>query len=287
MPTMDPEEMFAEAFGNFDPFEEGKNDSDNQTGGNIDYPLTLTFQEAAQGTTKTLTYSSQLKCSACKGSGASTYGKVQSCRTCDGQGHVVEGSGMFQRPRTCTDCEGYGSIIKPADQCGACKGVGTIKKSRTLKVKIPAAVDSSQQVRLVGKGHVGPRNSGKNGTLFLGLSVKEDDRIRRDGLDLHADVYLTVAQAVLGDRSHRVKTLDGEVELRVPAGVQPGEKRVLKRRGLVRGTKAGDFYIHFHVAIPTSISARQKELMGEFGAGESVTPYAGSFLHRLKKRVGM
>jgi len=255
-------------------------DSDTRTGADIEVPLRINFMEAVQGVEKELKFNSKVACSTCSGTGAKSGSQPSSCKTCQGRGNQVLNNGFFQYSAQCRTCHGEGRVI--SNPCTSCKGNGVKQESRTLKVAIPAGVDNGNHIRVVGQGGAGVRN-GPSGNLFVKISVTEDQVFKRDGLDVHVEVPITVSQAILGG-TVQVPTLTSEVEVTIPPGTQPSEKRVLKQKGIpkVNSSAKGNQYIHFKVVVPSNLTTKQKELMEEFQKGEELPKHSKSFFGKIK-----
>lgn len=305
---VDAEELFKqfqEQLGNFDPFEKAEELKDFHRGANVELPLRLSWDEAAHGCEKTVTYAAKAPCPHCSGTGAALGAAVTACAGCSAQGFVTTGSGLFAVKQTCAQCQGYGSTI--ADPCKPCSGTGTVLKDRTLKVRIPPGVDAEQQVRtlpppdlaplppplqvrLKDKGHQGDRRSGKHGTLYLALHVEPHARFRREDLDVHVDVPLSVAQAMLGDQVRLPLPLGGDVAFTVPPGVQPNETVPLPRQGLRRDKQVGTLFVHLRVHVPKALSVEQQQLVRQLaltqGQALQETPKRGLFA-ALRTRFGL
>ena len=162
---------------------------------------------------------------------------------------------------TCPNCRGQGKTI--TTPCSKCRGGGVERSSDKVSVTIPAGVDSGQQLRLQGKGDV-PPGRGVPGDLYVVLEVEADERLKRDGADLHVDILLSYPLAVLGG-SISVPVLEGEKEIPVKPGTQAGDVTVLRGGGMPRlhGHGRGDEYVHFQLEVPNSVSERAKELLTE------------------------
>ncbi len=143
---------------------------------------------------------------------------------------------------------------------------------RTLRVKIPAGVDTGSSIRVPRQGDAGRRGAA-SGHLYLNIKVNPHPLFTRQGSDIHLQVPITVSQAILGG-AVTIPTIDADVELKIPAGTQPGEQRVLRGKGLPqlsdRGGTAGNQYVHFNVVVPSKLTPRQKELLEEFGKEEQL-----------------
>ena len=235
-------------------------------GADLQYTMTLSFEEAVFGTETTIEIPKEEECDTCKGSGAKPGTKPETCSHCKGTGQLnVEQNTPFGRivnRRVCQHCSGTGKIIK--NKCATCHGKGTVKKRNKIQVKVPAGVDDGQQLRIPGKGEPGI-NGGPAGDLFVVFQIKPHEFFERDGDDIYCEMPITFAQAALGDEIE-VPTMHGKVKLKVPAGTQTGTRFRLKGKGVpnVRGYGQGDQHIRILVVTPTKLSDKQKELIREF-----------------------
>lgn len=229
--------------------------------------ITVSFEEAAFGTKKEVSYNRIEKCSECNGSGAAKGSAAETCSQCHGSGSVRvtqrTALGMFQTSRTCDKCRGSGKIIKTP--CGNCNGKGFIKVTKKLDITIPAGIDDGQNIALRGMGNDG-RNGGMSGDLIVAVSVRPHVVFDRRGYDLYCDVPLTFADAALG-AVIRVPTLEGEEEYTVPEGTQTGTTFVLRGKGiqnLNNPRSKGDLHFTVSVEVPTNLNAEQKQLLRNF-----------------------
>lgn len=250
----------------------------DRTGADVEIRETISFMDAVHGCTRSVSYRALVPCKTCDGKGTHT-GETESCPVCGGSGVETINTGFFPIAQTCRKCKGDGVIIK--DPCNTCGGSGVVRQKKTVEVKIPAGVDAGTYVRIVGGGDAGERGA-PSGNLLINLAVQSDATFRREGSNVHVNVPLTVSQAVLG-ATVSVPTLDQEsVKIKVPPGTQPGEKRVLRGKGIkeLQGSQKGNLYIHFRVVIPSSISDAQRTHMEEFAKEESEEN--DSFLSKIK-----
>ncbi|GBG90819.1 hypothetical protein CBR_g51324 [Chara braunii] len=227
----------------------------------VEVTLELSFMEAVQGSTKRINFMTTDRCSDCRGSGIPPGVKPQTCRTCRGTGRVSMTRGFFMMESTCMSCEGRGQFVK--EQCRPCRGKGTVPVNRTIDVDIPAGVDSGMDMQLDGEGHILP--NGRRGDVVVRLLVKKDPVFQREGSNIHVYVTLPFYQAILGGNIS-VPTLTGDVLLKVKPGTQPGEKNVMRGKGIksFNSNRYGDQYVHFRVQIPTTLTPRQRILIEEF-----------------------
>lgn len=235
----------------------------NMGGKDIKDSISISFMEAVQGCTKTLTFQTELACETCGGSGVPPGTRPETCRTCKGSGVINQVTGPFRMQITCSYCHGSGKIVK--NFCKSCGGLKVVKGSKTVKLDIMAGIDDNETMKVYRSGGADPEGN-KPGDLYVTVRVQQDPVFRREGKNLHVDAVLSISQATLGG-TIQVPTLTGNVVLKVRPGTQPGQKVVLKGKG-IKGRNSysfGDQYVHFNVSIPTTLSPRQRELMEEFG----------------------
>ena len=251
-------------------------------GDDIAVRMTLTFEEAAKGVKRDVTYHRVQKCGDCGGSGAEKGSDVETCSKCHGTGRIrVQQRTMFgvmQSEQGCDACRGTGKIIKKP--CGNCNGKGYVKVSKTLGVTIPAGVDDGQQLKLRGQGNEG-RNGGMAGDLIVIISVQPHEIFTREGYDLYCEVPVTFTEAALG-ADIEVPTLDGKIKHTIPEGTQPGTVFRIRDKGIQRinGKGKGDLYFTVNVEVPKNLSSQQKDLLRKFadGCGEkNYTKKSGFF----------
>ena len=251
-------DMFGGGFGN-----QRQNPNAPQRGGDLQARVTMTLMEAVSGTSKELNIRRMKSCEPCNGSGAESGSGPTTCSACNGSGSRTVQRGFMYMQTPCPVCKGSGAVIK--NPCQSCSGQGRVPSTKTVDVKIPPGVDTGINLRVVGQGDDGLRGGG-SGNLFVEIIVKEDPFFKRDQNDVHVEVPISIVQACLGDKIG-MPTLKGEVDLKVPAGTQPGDRLVLRNRGvpvLNSGGRRGHQYVHFEVKIPKTLSDRQRELLEEF-----------------------
>jgi molecular chaperone DnaJ len=231
-------------------------------GNDLELRLTISLEDAAFGTKKKIRYNRRESCNDCKGSGAAAGSKAENCSQCQGTGQVRVAHGFFSVTRTCPQCHGAGKTIsKP---CPTCAGKGQNKSVRELSVDVPAGVDSGSRLRVTGEGEAG-LGGGRRGDLYIFIEVAKHSFFERDGTTILCDVPITFSQAALGD-SIRVPTLEGEAELKIPAGTQNGTQLRLRGLGMpdLRGYRQGDQIVRVLVETPQKLSRKQKDLLKEF-----------------------
>lgn len=256
-------------------------------GDDLQYTLTIDFEEAVFGTTKTINIKKEVSCDTCDGSGAKPGTSKKTCSMCSGAGRVaVEQNtpfGRVQTQRTCPTCQGSGQEIE--DPCNVCHGNGTVTEDVKIEVTVPEGVDNGQQVRLQGKGEPGV-NGGPPGDLYISFRVKPDSRFKRDGDDIHFEMPITFAQAALGDEV-KVPTINNQVVLTIPAGTQTGKTFRLKERGVknVHGYGYGDQYVKVKVVTPTKLSDEETEVFRKLAelSGDDLAEQNENFFDRTRR----
>ena len=233
------------------------------TGDDLRLDIQIEFEEAVFGMTKEIKFEHLEQCPTCHGTGAEKGSKPETCPNCHGSGQVQQVMrtplGSFAQIVTCPHCNGKGIFIK--NSCKQCKGYGKIDVEKSVEIKIPAGVDNMSKIRLSGEGDAGS-NGGRAGDLFVVIFVKPSDYFKRDGNDVYTRLEISPAQAALGD-SLTVKTLDGETEIHVHAGIQNGNSIKIKNAGvpfISRPSNRGDHVIIVSVKIPTQLSEEEKSL---------------------------
>ena len=257
-------------------------------GRDLQYSMTLDFMDAVFGKTTTIKYERDAQCDVCKGSGAKPGKSPETCSRCHGSGVILTVRrtplGNIQTQTTCPECNGTGKIIKPEDQCTKCHGSGHIHERHELEVKVPAGIDDGQQMRLEHQGDAG-ENGGPYGDLYIVFRVTPSREFRRDGSTIYVDQDISFAQAALGDEV-KVKTVHGDVNLKIPADTQSETNFRLRGKGVphLNGNGNGDEHVTVHVHTPKSLNKRQKEAMMAFAAasGEDVKGVKKTVLDKLR-----
>ncbi|CAN1224481.1 Chaperone protein dnaJ GFA2, mitochondrial [Linum grandiflorum] len=237
-------------------------------GEDVKVAIDLSFMEAVRGCTKTVTYQTDVPCETCRGEGVPPGVKPQTCKRCKGSGMVSTSELLNTRKTRCC------SISYTADGCfsfcKSCQGRKVVRGSKSIKLDIVPGVDDNETIKVPRSGGADPDRI-QPGDLLVSIKVREDPVFRREGSNIHVDAVLSVTQAILGG-TIQVPTLTGDVVLKVRSGTQPGQKVVLKKKGIkARNSYSyGDQFVHFNVSLPTSLTPRQRELLEEFSKEEQV-----------------
>ena len=254
-------------------------------GSDLQYRITISFEEAAFGCKKEIQYRREEVCGACSGTGAAAGSEAKTCPTCKGTGHVrVQQNSFFgtvQSTRTCDACGGTGKIIEKP--CERCKGKGRVMVAKTVTVNIPAGIDDGQTLRLGGKGGMG-YNGGPDGDLLVTVSVRNHKQFIREGYDLYLNYTIPMTVAVLGGEV-TVPTLSGDVKYKIPEGTQSGTTFRLRGQGIQRlnGSTKGDLLVNCTVEIPKRLTDSQREAFEQFAETMGETN-AGIGIKRKKSR---
>ena len=235
-----------------------------RAGSDVRTAIRLTLSEAANGVEKELPLNHAQPCDDCEGTGAKD-GKLERCTVCGGNGQVQHRQGFFVVQTTCPQCRGAG--VLPADACPTCAGSGEVERERIVKVTIPAGIDEGQSLRLTGQGQAG-RRGGPPGNLFVEVQLETDETYERHGADLVHHLALTFPEAALGTTRAipQIEGLDDEPhQVRVPAGIQPGDTIQVRGAGMPRLQRRGrgDLICVVQVDVPKELSPRARELIEE------------------------
>ena len=283
-------DIFGEVFG--DIFGGGRRGGGGRAhvnrGADLRYNLELSLEEAVHGTTVKIRIPVLVQCGTCHGSGAKPGTQPTTCTTCAGHGQVRMQQGFFSIQQTCPQCRGTGKMIK--EPCGDCHGRGRVEEPKTLSVKVPAGVDNGDRIRLTGEGEAG-EHGGPPGDLYVHIMVREHPIFTREENHLYCEVPISFVTAALGGELE-VPTLDGKVNLKIPAETQTGKLFRLRAKGVrpVRGGTVGDLLCRVVVETPVKLTDKQKELLREFDGsmgenGGTHTPQASSWLDGVKKFI--
>ncbi|MGT2959038.1 molecular chaperone DnaJ [Streptococcus bovimastitidis] len=264
-----------------------RNPNAPRQGDDLQYRVNLSFEEAIFGVEKEVSYHREAICHTCDGSGAKPGTSPVTCGRCHGTGVINVDTqtplGMMRRQVTCDVCHGSGQEIK--DPCQTCHGTGHEKETHRVSVKIPAGVETGQQIRLAGQGEAG-YNGGPYGDLFVVLNVLPSQKFERNGSTIYYTLNVSFVQAALGDTVD-IPTVHGDVEMAIPAGTQTGKTFRLKGKGApkLRGSGQGDQHVTINIVTPTKLNDKQKEALHAFAeaSGQEIkSPKKKGFFDKMK-----
>lgn len=259
-------------------------------GSDTEAVLNISFEEAAKGCKKNITYSRIDSCAACGGSGAEKGTQPKTCPQCSGTGQVRISQrtpfGVVQTSRGCDRCGGTGKVIE--QPCKDCGGTGRVKRQKTIEVTVPAGVDDDQVLQMGGLGNAGA-NGGPAGDLHVYVNVRPHPIFERKGNDVWCEMPITFTQAALGAEV-TVPTLDGRVSYQVHEGTQPGDIFKLRGKGIqnLNGRGRGDQYIKVTIEVPKNLSQKQKDILKEFDQSAEDKNYQKrkTFFDKIKDMFG-
>jgi molecular chaperone DnaJ len=190
------------------------------------------------------------------------------------------------RVATCDECGGTGEIIR--EKCNVCGGTGKETKTKKIKIKVPAGVNTGSVISIKGEGEAGDRG-GPEGDLYVYLNVREDKLFTREGNDIFCEIPVSFVQSALGAEIE-VPTLEGKIKYVIPEGTQTGTQFKLKNKGVpnVRGYGRGDFYFKIKVEVPRKLTEKQKQILMEFAeeSGENIRGEKKGFFDKVKDAFG-
>ncbi|MDQ5969122.1 MAG: molecular chaperone DnaJ [Patescibacteria group bacterium] len=247
-------DLFGNAFG-------GGGRAQTKRGRDISIDIELSFEESVFGVERSVLLNKVSKCGVCGGNGAEKGTEMTKCDTCNGKGQIREVKrtffGQFETTSTCESCQGTGKI--PKVKCSACHGHGILKKESEIKVKIPAGIDHGEMMRLSGAGEA--VSGGQTGDLYIKIYVKKHTVFRKEGQNLLMDLNVKLTDALLGGEE-TIKTLDGDIKVRIPEGVTHGEVLRIKNKGVPYDKHyRGDILIKLHLLLPKKLSKEARKLV--------------------------
>jgi molecular chaperone DnaJ len=251
-------DIFGSMFGGGGPAGGGR----ANRGTDIEVELDISLKEAVFGTSKNISIRKENSCEPCKGTGADKGDSFDQCKSCAGSGRIsTTVLGTFRTQTVCPDCKGQGKTIK--DKCGNCSATGVTTENVDINVEIPAGIDNGQAIRLAGQGNAG-KNGAPAGDLYANIVVVAEKGFERQGFDLISEYDIPFTMAALGSQIE-VKTIDGKVKLKIPAGTPSAKKFILKGKGVnrLKSRGRGDQVVIINVDVPTKLSKKQKQLLEE------------------------
>ena len=254
-------------------------------GADLRYDLELDFEEAAFGIETEISVPRVEVCPHCHGNKAEPGTPIRTCPECGGTGEVrrVQQTplGRLVNVHTCPRCRGEGQTVETA--CRECRGAGVVRRTRRIRVKVPAGIEDGQRIRLAGEGEAGERG-GPPGDLYVFVTVRPHPFFRREGRDIHCEVPISFVQAALGDEIE-VPTLEGTATLKIPEGTQTGTVFRMRGKGVpdVRGFGRGDQYVTVKVVTPTHLTDEQRDLLRRFARAGGEQPQGErGFFNRMR-----
>jgi len=230
-------------------------------GRDISVDIEISFAESVFGVERKLLINKISQCEVCNGGGAEPGSKTKTCQTCNGSGKIHETRrslmGSFSTVRECSTCHGTGQV--PEKACQNCGGNGVLKKNEEINVKVPAGIQNGEMIRMTGRGEAVP--GGVSGDLYIKIHVEKHATFRREGNDIIMNLNVKLSDALLGS-SYEIETLDGKIDLKIPAGVNFGETLRVKGKGvMISDNRRGDLLVKVIINTPKKLSRRAKKLI--------------------------
>ena len=235
-------------------------------GEDLQYELTIDFEEAAFGCEKEIEVKKNILCDSCEGTGAKDK-RLEKCNKCNGEGRIAVNLktplGVFRQAIICSDCTGDGNI--PKQRCKECNGEGIISKRKKLKIGILQGIDNGQILRVGGEGNA--IKYGENGDLLILINVRPHKFFTREGDDIYLEFPISFSQAALGCKIS-VPTLSGSTKIKIPAGTESGTILRLRSEGIknINSYRTGDQFINLKVKTPKNLNRKQKKLFMELAS---------------------
>ena len=244
--------------------------------------IDLTLEEAASGVTKEIKLNRAKHCNLCQGSGMQPGTQKTTCSQCQGRGQVRYQQGFFAIARNCSQCGGSGKII--SNPCESCHGSGKEKEKKSLKLNIPAGIDSGMRLRVEGEGDAGD-SGGPAGDIYVSINIKKHKYFEREHGDLICQADISFARAAIGAKVE-IPTLAGKENLHIPHGTQTGDVLKLKGKGIldINNHRKGDLFIRIHVETPRNLTKKQKEILRQFAEsrGENIEDSNQDIIRKVK-----
>lgn len=255
-------------------------------GADLEYPLRVTFMEAAHGCAKTITVPRRVECEPCHGRGLRDGRQPTACATCGGSGQVISAQGFLRIRTTCPSCRGAGSTLRPEDRCPSCNGAGKLRQSTEMEIRIPSGAYTGLQIRHTGAGEAGDPGA-EPGDLYVTLDVEAHEVFKRDGADVYVTVPIPYEVMCLGGQVS-VPTVHGEETIDVKRGTPSGHVLVLRGKGvdLIRSRGArGDQHVRLVVDVPTTLSEEQEELVRKLAELRGQGVHGKGFWQNLFEKI--
>jgi molecular chaperone DnaJ len=249
-------------------------------GSNMRIRVKLTLEEIAKGVEKKVKVRRKVQADGVK---------YKTCTTCNGSGQQMRVTntilGRMQTATTCGTCSGAGEILSSKPNGADLQGL--IVKEETVSINIPAGVTEGVQLKVGGKGNDAPGNNSISGDLLVLIEEVPHETLKREGTNIHYDLYINFSEAVLGT-SKEVDTVTGKVKIKIDPGTQSGKILRLKGKGLpsIERYGIGDFLIHTNVWTPQELNKEQRDFFDKMSDNENFTPNPNksdkSFFEKVK-----
>ncbi len=229
-------------------------------GRDISIEINLNFKEAIFGTERKVLLTKNSLCEECSGTGGKRESGTTTCTTCSGNGKIRETRqsimGSFTTVRECNICNGRGQV--PKEKCAHCAGSGIKRGQEEIEIKIPSGIENGEVIRMTGRGEAMP--GGQAGDLYVKIHVESHKTIKREGNTLYTTLPIKLTDALLGGK-YKIETLDGLIELTVPAGISHSELLRVKEKGVPSERGRGDFMVRINIEMPKKLSKKAEKII--------------------------
>ena len=246
-----------------------------ERGADLGLRLPISFEDAVRGTERDVKLARNELCSTCRGGRAKPGTEPEACPACKGSGEIRRSQqsmfGQYVNISACSQCKGEGKII--THPCDDCRGTGRVRRELSLRVAVPAGVDTGNRIRMGGEGEAGA-SGGSPGDLYIEIEVEPSTVYQREGRHLFYHVPVNIAQAALGGEV-TIPTLEGDEPFKIPAGVQSGQSFRMVGRGVAdpqNNRNRGDLLLVATIHVPDRLSDEQRILLEELSATLPSTP---------------
>ncbi|MDR0890670.1 MAG: molecular chaperone DnaJ [Endomicrobium sp.] len=278
-------DIFGDIFGNIFGGGGSKTKKTRSTSGeDLQYEINISYLDAMQGIEISVNIPKKDICPTCNGYGTQDKTNIKQCQKCNGTGQIKFSQGFFSINQECNLCNGKGTIL--INPCFKCRGIGIIKVTKNLKIKIPAGVDEGTSLKITGEGNAGS-NRGKYGDLYIVIHMKNMAGFNRNGCDLHTEVSISFPQAAMGI-DYNVPVIEGYVKIKIPAATQAGTVLRIREQGFPKlGRKIrGDLYVKINVIVPKHMNETQKRALFEYAKSmgeiaQDIKYQSNSFFKRI------
>ena len=234
---------------------------ETRRGRDISTEIQISFSDAIFGTNRKILITKTSNCPTCRGSGAKTGSKMETCKICNGKGNIRESKrtifGNIASTKTCEVCLGTGEV--PKELCETCKGKGVLRREEEVSIVIPAGIRDGEMIRMTSFGEA--VSKGTAGDLYIKINVATHSVFKRQGHDLIMNLNLKLSDALLGTK-YPVQTLDGDIEVTIPEGVSMNEILRVRGKGVpISKNKRGDLLIKLNIKLPEKLSRKSREII--------------------------
>ena len=280
-------EGFSDIFNNFTGF--GSKKSNVRRGEDLRIKVKVTLEDVALGTKKKVKLSHYKKCNSCGGYGSKNTDSFERCSRCNGTGYVTNRVktifGSMASTSECNYCSGTGKIIK--DKCKDCRGEGRIYSEDIIDITIPQGISEDMEFVIKGFGNASV-GGGPSGDLYVGVTEEENNKFKREGLDVYCQLIISFFDAALGTEKEVDTLYNKKIRLKIQPGTQPGKIFKIEGKGFkdVNSNRYGNQYVYIQVFIPTNLSSKEKEILSQLQYSENFRPNSekvgSSFFVRFK-----